>query len=168
MGGNLTLVVLDHMGPENPENALKPIGFNANAYMRYYNDAVLTWKASDALTFATELSWVRDDFDGFYTSEQTRGRQCTYGIATYMSYTLGDTVTFNARGEVLRDDNGFFCCSLSRQQRFRTYPRRLSGRLAAAIRERQHRGRQAYACWARSLLGLTFKPSLPARLSPVC
>ena len=31
-----------------------------------------------------------------------------FGVAQYASYTLSDTVTFNARAEVYRDDNGFF------------------------------------------------------------
>src|SRR5580658_2778754 len=34
MDGNLTVLALSHMGPENPTRALAPIGFDANSYMR--------------------------------------------------------------------------------------------------------------------------------------
>ena len=67
MGGNLTVLALSHMGPENSKFILGPLGYNANGYMRFYNDLVVTWKASDKLTLVTEANWIRDDFDGFFT-----------------------------------------------------------------------------------------------------
>ena len=41
---------------------LSPIGFNANGYWRFYNDVLLTWKATNTWTFVTEANWIRDGF----------------------------------------------------------------------------------------------------------
>jgi hypothetical protein len=108
MGGNLTVLALSHMGPENPTRALTPIGFDANSYMRYYNDVVLVWKYSDALTLTTEAAWVRDDFGAKGYLYGTPEASNAFGLAQYASYTLTDTLTLNARAEIFRDDNGFF------------------------------------------------------------
>ena len=51
MGGNLTILALTHMGPEQATRVLSPVGFNADGEWRSYNDVVITYKASDALTF---------------------------------------------------------------------------------------------------------------------
>jgi hypothetical protein len=109
MGGNLTILALSHMGPENPGRALDMLvpPADANSYMRYYNDVVLVWKANDKLTLTTEAAWVRDDFgiNGYSGSPSASNG---FGLAQYASYTLTDTVTLNARAEVFRDDTGFF------------------------------------------------------------
>jgi len=107
MGGNLTVLALSHLGPENAQNLLGPAGFNANSYMRYENDIVVTWKVNDSFTLATEANWIRDNFDGIFTKGVPSSANA-FGIAQYGSYTLSDTVTFNARAEIFRDDNGFF------------------------------------------------------------
>jgi hypothetical protein len=106
MDGNLTVLALTHIGPENASRALAPF-FNADKYMRYLNDVIVTWKASDKLTLVTEANWIRDDFLGIVTSG-TPSSADAFGIAQYLSYTLSDTVTFNLRGEVYRDDKGVF------------------------------------------------------------
>jgi Putative beta-barrel porin-2, OmpL-like. bbp2 len=106
LDGNLTLLVLSHMGPENPSIGLSPL-YNANQYMRYENDTVLTWKVSDAITLVTEANWIRDDFLGIIRTGKPSPAN-GYGIAQYFSYTISDTATFNARGEVWRDDSGAF------------------------------------------------------------
>jgi hypothetical protein len=109
MDGNLTVLALSHMGPENPTRSLGMLvpPADANSYMRYYNDVVLVWKYTDKLTLTTEASWARDDFgtSGF-TGKPAPAN--AFGIAQYAGYTLTDTLTFNARAEVFRDDNGFF------------------------------------------------------------
>ncbi len=100
--GNLTVLALTHIGPENAD---RPPGLlpDVNGTNRYFNDIVLTYKASDALSFTTELDYVRDDINssGFHTPE-------AYGIAQYVSYTVNDIFTLQARGEVFRDTQGFF------------------------------------------------------------
>lgn len=107
MDGNLTVLVLSHMGPENATRALRPIGFDANNYMRFYNDMVIVWKATDKLTLTGEATWARDDFgtSGFFGTPAPAN---AFGLAGYAGYALTDTLTLNGRVEVFRDDNGFF------------------------------------------------------------
>jgi hypothetical protein len=107
MGGNLTILGLTHMGPEQASRVLSPLGFNADGQWRFYNDIVVTYKASDALTLTTELNWVRDDF-GFVDKPVN-----AFGAAQYASYTLTETLTLNGRVELFRDDNNFFVASFS-------------------------------------------------------
>ena len=85
---------MSHVGAENP-SSLYP---NVNGSLRYYNDVVLTYKATDKLTFTTEGNYVRDDY---FKAEG-------YGAAQYASYAVSDTVTLNGRAEVWRDNNGFY------------------------------------------------------------
>ena len=46
LGGNLTGLALTHIGPEDATRLLSPQGVNANGQWRYYNDIVITWKAT--------------------------------------------------------------------------------------------------------------------------
>ena len=110
MDGNLTVLALSHIGPENATRALSPLGFNGNGYFRYLNDIVVTYKATTELTFVTELNWIRDDFDGFFTKGNATTANA-FGIAQYVSYALSDQITLNGRGEIYRDDNNFFVAS---------------------------------------------------------
>lgn len=107
MGGNLTVLALTHMGPDQSSRALTPLGYNANGKWRYYNDVVVTYKANDTLTLVTELNWARDDFG--YANKPANA----FGAAQYASYTLNDQLTLNARAELWRDDNNFFVASFS-------------------------------------------------------
>jgi hypothetical protein len=107
MDGNLTVLALSHIGPENATRALSPAGFNANGYFRYLNDIVITYKATTNLTFVTELNWIRDDFDGIFTAGKPTTANA-FGLAQYVSYALSDTLTLNGRAELYRDDNNFF------------------------------------------------------------
>ena len=93
-GGKLSVVALSHVGAETASRAAPDV----NGALRYYNDVVLTYKASDKLTFTTEGNYVRDDY----------ARAEGYGVAQYASYTLTDTVTLNGRAEVWRDNAGFY------------------------------------------------------------
>ncbi len=93
-GGKLTVLALTHLGPEDSR---RNTAF-ANTSLRYYNDMVVTFKATDKLTLNAEADYVRED--GF--------RAEGYGVAGYASYALSDTLTLNGRGEVFRDNNNFF------------------------------------------------------------
>jgi hypothetical protein len=106
MDGNLTVLALTHVGPENPTRSLAPV-YDANKYMRYLNDAVITWKASDTVTLVTELNWIRDDFLGIVATGKPSPAN-GYGLAQYVAYTLSDSITLNGRAEVWRDDTGVF------------------------------------------------------------
>lgn len=90
LGGNLTTVALTHVGPENPHN---------NHDWRYLNDITTTWKITSALTSITDLNLVYDESDnGAYG----------YGGAQYFTYTVNDWLQLGVRGEVWRDDKGFY------------------------------------------------------------
>ena len=94
LGGDLTILALSHMGPEDSK-LNTPF---ANSAMRYYNDVVITWKQSPKLTLTGELNYVREE--GFHAEG--------YGAAGYASYALTDELTLNGRAEVWRDNNNFF------------------------------------------------------------
>ena len=94
LDGKLTLLAITHMGPEDSKLSV-PF---ANSALRYYNDVVVTYKATDKLTLTGEFNYARED--GFHAE--------AYGAAGYASYTLTDTVTLNGRAEVFRDNNNFF------------------------------------------------------------
>ena len=98
--GKLTILALSHFGPANPEvRNDQPVGYADAAHQgRYIGDAVVTYKATDALTYITELNYIRDD-----ESNATGG-----GAAQYITYALNDTVTLVARGEVFSDPKGAF------------------------------------------------------------
>jgi len=87
--GKLVVSASTHIGPETPNN---------NSALRYLNDITVTWKIRDKLTSITGMNYARDDLanaDGF-------------GVAQYFTYAITDKVTAKIRGEIWRDDKGFF------------------------------------------------------------
>jgi hypothetical protein len=156
MGGNLTLLALSHMGPENATRALAPLGFNANGYMRYLNDLVLTWKVNKNLTLTTEANLIRDDFAGFYTKGRPSPANA-YGVAQYVSYNLTDLITLNARAEIYRDDNGFFVTAFPANNVFgyTNFVRSELGLPSVSV------GTGVPTTYSEITLGMTFKPNLP-------
>jgi hypothetical protein len=160
MGGNLTILGLTHMGPEQASRVLSPEGFNADGQWRFYNDIVITYKASDALTLVTELNWVRDDF-GFVDKPVN-----AFGVAQYGSYTLTDTLTLNGRIEFFRDDNNFFVASFSGnndpvrfQQGLSTVGPVYGGQGFYGPGPGGTTGNSTYGALS---VGVTYKPTLPA------
>ena len=108
MDGNLTVLALSHLGPENPTRALSPVGIQRRSAIC---DTITTsssfGRQNDKLTLTTEATWVRDDFGASgFTGHPAPANG--FGIAQYAGYALTDTVTLNARAELFRDDNGFF------------------------------------------------------------
>ncbi|QXX75781.1 outer membrane beta-barrel protein [Methylovirgula sp. HY1] len=103
LNGNLTVLATTNIGPENPNT---PLGIaacacNPNTTYRYLNDMVITWKATDKLTFITDANYIHDD--GYLP-----GGVSGYGVAQYASYALNDWLKINGRAEIWRDNNGFF------------------------------------------------------------
>jgi hypothetical protein len=142
LDGNLTILGLSHFGPENPTRVVP----NANSYGRYENDAVVTWKATPALTFVTEGNWIHDDY---YKAD-------AYGAAQYVSYVLNEQFTLNARGEVYRDQNNFFVGA---------YPNSL-GAINAQLGHPYTLVSAAKATtYSEITLGFTYKPPVPAPVS---
>ena len=137
LGGKLTLLGLSHVGPENALLA-DP---DANRQMRYENDVIATYKATDKLTFVTELNYQHDD--GFGAD--------SYAGAQYISYALTPTVSLNGRAEIYRDNAGFFVFSFPGNQ---DAVRALAGQSNSSFSA----GRATYSEYT---IGFTYKPSVP-------
>jgi len=98
----LTVSATTHIGPENPNvSSVVLAGVNPNTALRYLNDVTTIWKATDKLTLTTDLNYIRDD--GFNATG--------YGVAQYATYAINDWLKITGRGEVWRDNNGFFVAS---------------------------------------------------------
>ncbi len=148
LDGNLTVLALTHFGPENP-SILVP---NADGYYRFFNDILVTYKASDALSFTTELNLIRDDF-GF-----GNGAVNAFGAAQYVSYALNENVTLNGRAEIYRDDSGFFVAGFRGVHDFVNLQ---LGRPAPGVVG------VGPATYSEFTLGLTWKPTLPDALNGI-
>ena len=157
MGGNLTVLALTHVGPDQSTRALSGGNYanglptvNANGEWRAYNDIVITYKATDSLTTTTELNWVRDAYG--YANKPVNG----FGAAQYASYTLSDTLTLNGRIEVWRDDNNYFVTSYSGNND----PIRVEQGLSPVPNVYVAPG--GSTTYGTLTLGVTYKPALPA------
>ena len=148
MGGNLTVLAVTHIGPENPGRTT-PL---ANRSNRYYGDVVAIWKATEKLTITGEANYVHDELPGVSPS--------AYGAAGYASYTLNDNLTLNVRGEVFRDDKNFFVVGFTNNNdpnNIQTgFP--LAGPLLTAP--------GTSTTYGAITLGVTYKPSLEAMKVP--
>ncbi|HLJ65234.1 MAG TPA: outer membrane beta-barrel protein [Stellaceae bacterium] len=96
LDGNITILWLNHMGPENPSDA--GLAFNANGAYRFEDTITTVVKYNDETTFTTDLNYIRDN--GFKAE--------AYGVAQYVAYALNDQFTLQLRGELWRDEQGFF------------------------------------------------------------
>src|SRR6201999_79627 len=119
---NLTVLGLAHIGAENGyvSGASCTTGAtacytprSANGYSRQIYDVVTTWKPTDQITVANELNYIRDDL--FHATAE--------GTAFYGIYKYSDQWSFGARGEVFRDDQGFFVSSVQESQAFVNFER---------------------------------------------
>ncbi len=108
MGGDLTVLALTHIGPENPSTGPGAV-LNANKYNREIGDIVVTWKATGSLTTITEFNFIHDDNPNITTFDGSSAKGASaWGIAQYFGYALTDEVTLNARFEVFADSKNFF------------------------------------------------------------
>jgi hypothetical protein len=98
LGGNLTSLWLNHFGPENATGTHNLNGQLVDGAIRSESTITTVWKYNDNLTLTNDLNFAHDA--GFDAS--------AYGAALYASYALDNTFTLQARGEVWRDDKGFF------------------------------------------------------------
>lgn len=136
MDGNLKFLVLSHFGPENPSRTVP----DANHYYRYFNDGIITYKVNDKVLLTTELNWVHEAL----------GSANGYGGAQYIAYNLTDTITLNARGEVWRDDKGFFVAAFPQVHGFVNSQLGLPATIIGA----------PPTTYGAITLGLTYKPAL--------
>jgi hypothetical protein len=148
LGGNLTVLALTHIGPEDPGRST-PL---ANRYNRYYNDVVVTWKATPTLTLITEGDYVHDD-------NPATDRASAYGLAQYASYALTDTVALNGRAEIFVDDKNFYVAAFPGNHDFASaqagYP---SGAYTTVPFGKS-------TTYGAITLGVTYKPKLPAPIA---
>jgi Putative beta-barrel porin-2, OmpL-like. bbp2 len=123
-----------------------------NGFYRYLNDIVVTYKASDKLTFTTEANLVRDDALGTGNSGVPKPANA-FGAAQYVSYALSDTLILNARAEVYRDDNAAFVLTFPANNDFVNAELGLPNSSRAA---------PSPTTYGEITLGVTYKPAMPA------
>ncbi len=87
--GKGTLIASTHIGPET---------VNDNTDLRYLSDVTMTWKLTEKLTWITDFNYT---VDGGARAE-------AYGLAQYFTYAINDTISVGIRGEMWRDDQGFY------------------------------------------------------------
>lgn len=87
--GKAIITATTHIGAENPHD---------NENLRYLNDITAVIKLTEKLTATTDLNYARED------SVEAQA----YGIAQYFTYAFSDKISAGIRGEVFRDDSGFF------------------------------------------------------------
>jgi hypothetical protein len=135
LDGKLTLLAATSIGPETP---------NDNHDQRYLNCMTTSWKITDKLTSITDLN---------YTHDAGADADC-YGVAQYFTYAINSWLTAGLRGEIFRDDTGFYVASYAdNHDPMRTLegaptldPRTVGG------------GKTTYGAVT---LGLNIKPSVP-------
>ncbi len=142
---NLTILALSHLGPENPyvKGGVGPAP-DRNHYARQIYDVVTSYKVNDALTVANELNYIRDDL--FHATAE--------GTALYGIYALNDQLSFGGRGEIFRDDQGFFVGGFGSGQDFM----RVERGLTPAANTVYSAGKATYLALT---LGVNYKPPLP-------
>lgn len=85
-----SLLADTHIGPETNGN---------NDDLRSFTNVVFIYKATKELTLSTDTSYMQDNAG--------TGAKA-YGIAQYASYAINDKLSAGVRGEIFRDQNGFF------------------------------------------------------------
>jgi hypothetical protein len=92
--GKILVLASTHIGPET---------YTDNDDMRYLSDVAITWKISNKLTSITDLNYA---YDGGANAK-------AYGVAQYLTYAISGMITANIRGEIWRDDQGFFAAQFA-------------------------------------------------------
>ena len=106
LDGKLTALATTHVGPENTHD---------NHDLRYLNDLVVTWKATDRWTAIFEGNFAAD--------ESVPGSAMAYGASAYLTYAVNDWLTLGIREEVFRDEKGFFVGSFADNDDFIDFQR---------------------------------------------
>ena len=135
-GGKFNYAALTHIGPENPGN---------DHDLRYLNDLTLTWQVSDRLASITDLNYVYEE------AADARG----YGVAQYLTYTLTDWLSASIRGEIWRDEDGFFVAQFASNNDFIHFAR---GDDTVFDSRTVGGGNTTYGALTA---GVTFKPPVP-------
>lgn len=86
--GKIVVLASTHVGPET----------SSDHDIRCLNDITTTWKISDRLTSITDINYAHD----------AGAEADAYGVAQYLVYAINDQVSAAIRGEIWRDDKGFY------------------------------------------------------------
>jgi hypothetical protein len=154
LDGNLTILALTHIGPENASPAFTNAGIgDVNGTYRYFNDIVTTLKVNDKLTLTNELNYVKDDIviPGTSTNHPD-----AYGFAQYATYALSDLLTLQGRAEIWRDNQGFFSAAFPGNFDFTDAGRGIPTNDLIVVN---------HATYYELTLGVNIKPPLPDNLS---
>lgn len=103
LDGKLIIAGNTSIGAENDAAFQDSLSYKGNLVktnsdLRYYNEANLTYKPTDKLTLTTDVVYTRDEG---YEAE-------AYGVAQYATYAINKYVTVGVRGEIYRDQSGFY------------------------------------------------------------
>lgn len=93
MDGKLNISALAYVGPQQSVYA---IGKDANHEMQYVGDLIASYKIDDKTTVTLNGTYYHDD----YLADDV------YGVTVYYAHDFYPWLTFNARGEIFRDNNG--------------------------------------------------------------
>lgn len=93
-GGKFVVSASTHIGPETPNN---------DSDLRYLSDIAVTWKITDKWTSITDTNFAHDE----------AANADAYGVAQYLTYAINDRITAKIRGEIWRDDKGFYVASFA-------------------------------------------------------
>ncbi|MBA2585162.1 MAG: outer membrane beta-barrel protein, partial [Chthoniobacterales bacterium] len=69
-------------------------------------DITTTWKITDKLTSITDLNYALDE----------AGDAKAYGVTQYFTYSINSWLTVGVRGEIFRDEKGFYVVSYADNQ----------------------------------------------------
>ena len=140
LDGNLTMLAITHAGPEDVHN---------NHDYRYLNDITTTWKITKALTSITDVNLAYEE------SVDAWGG----GVAQYFTYSLNDWLILGVRGEIWRDEKGFFVGEFRANNDFLHLER---GDITAPDPSTYTGGETTYL---EVTLGVTIKPPVPKPLA---
>ncbi len=155
LDGKLTVFALSHIGPE--QNFISdPSG--AAHDVRFYDDVVVTYKLSNALSYVTEVNYTRDAH-GF-----GNGPAISMSLVQWLAYTLTDTYTLNFRAEVLRDSQNFF---VSTPQDDAGFVKSEHGTFALTAPTLVAPNGTQGTTYSEVSLGVTIKPDVPKTLALV-
>ena len=138
-GGKLAVNGATHIGPETPNN---------NRDLRYLNDIYITWKITDKWTSTSEFNFTRDN----------AANADAYGVAQYLTYAISDKIVAKIRGELWRDDKGFYVASFADPHD----PMRSLGGESVSDPRTVGGGRTTYGALT---VGLDIKPAVPKPLT---
>ncbi|MFT8718181.1 outer membrane beta-barrel protein [Acetobacter sp.] len=111
LDGNLSFHLMGHFGPQGNNGptryyngwASAGVGKIANERMQYNGDILVTYKLNKKMSVTVDGTYLHDDL---YRAD-------AYGVTAYYSYDITPDLTFNARGEILRDNTGLFILEYS-------------------------------------------------------